>query len=650
MSETLVLCGGTNAPKRGAAKTLRLNLGGSNANVSLQIEDISRRMVANIPDVLTDLLEVATYVYCADQLVSRGGNAAQALGADWRRQLNFVIPVREHDLWTSPEVSESLARLLAFMSDEDLRFEFAPASSPAPRSSYFDFPDQEGAEFSADEVALFSGGLDSLAGAVETLEQKEHRLLLVSHQSSPKLAGHQLHLVRELRSRFPGRVLHVPVRITKRADRTVEFTQRTRSFLFAALAIVVGRLTDSRLRFYENGVVSFNLPIASQVVGARATRSTHPRVMRDLDAFLSALLGKVIEVQNPYIWKTKAEVAAVLAQSGHSDLLPHSVSCSHVYNMTKLKTHCGRCSQCLDRRFATLAVGLGETDPEEMYEVDLLTGPRDEGVDRTMAESFVRHAQEFVKMSDVGFVGRFGGHVARAAGGFLGLTADQVVTHAISLHQRHGQAVMSVLELGFKKHARALAVGTLPGSCILRLVGEGEASVPQAAIRDPTETEGSEGSPRDGRDFGRTSEIRLAVDAAKKKVLIRGIEPIRSPGSFALVAVLVEAYEKDRSEGRAPENNRYVNTIEMTKILGVNDIALRRRVVRLRRSVADAFESCFGLPLGGDAVIQNQPWHGYRLNPLVRVVAPDQIDRGEKRHDFDSGRHDSSIGASKTTN
>jgi hypothetical protein len=103
MSETLVLCGGTSAPKRGAAKTLRLNLGGSNANVSLRIEDISRRMVADIPDVLTDLLEVATYVYCADQLVSRGGEAAQALGADWRRQLNFVVPVREPDLWTLPE-------------------------------------------------------------------------------------------------------------------------------------------------------------------------------------------------------------------------------------------------------------------------------------------------------------------------------------------------------------------------------------------------------------------------------------------------------------------------------------------------------------------------------------------------------------------
>ena len=33
------------------------------------------------------------------------------------------------------------------------------------------------------------------------------------------------------------------------------------------------------LRFYENGVVSMNLPMSAQVVGTRATRTTHPRVL-----------------------------------------------------------------------------------------------------------------------------------------------------------------------------------------------------------------------------------------------------------------------------------------------------------------------------------------------------------------------------------
>lgn len=43
-------------------------------------------------------------------------------------------------------------------------------------------------------------------------------------------------------------------------------------FLYAALA--VGR--DS-LRVYENGVVGLNLPLVGQLVGSRASRTTHPR-------------------------------------------------------------------------------------------------------------------------------------------------------------------------------------------------------------------------------------------------------------------------------------------------------------------------------------------------------------------------------------
>src|SRR5262245_10240423 len=138
MGETLVLCGGASPPKRRGAEALNLNLGGKGANISLRIEDISRRMIAKIPDVLTDLIEVAAYIYCADQLISRGGDAMQALGADWRRRLIFVIPVREPDRWKRPEVSEALLRLLGFMSDEDFDFLFETASSPAPADSYFD--------------------------------------------------------------------------------------------------------------------------------------------------------------------------------------------------------------------------------------------------------------------------------------------------------------------------------------------------------------------------------------------------------------------------------------------------------------------------------------------------------------------------------
>ena len=114
MGERVVLCGGVENSSPRTADELRLSLTGPNANISLRIEDISRRMVADVPAELTDLLEVAAYVYCADQLVSRGGEATRALGGDWRRKLRFVVPVRKPELWTSVELKLGLERLLSF--------------------------------------------------------------------------------------------------------------------------------------------------------------------------------------------------------------------------------------------------------------------------------------------------------------------------------------------------------------------------------------------------------------------------------------------------------------------------------------------------------------------------------------------------------
>ena len=97
---------------------------------------------------------------------------------------------------------------------------------------------------------------------------------------------------------------------------------------------------------------------------------------------------------------------------GHADLARYSISCSGVYNIARVHTHCGCCSQCLDRRFGTLVAGYGEDDPEEMYDTDLLTGAREGEIDRTMAKSFVRHALELTRLNDRGFVSKFAGDLA----------------------------------------------------------------------------------------------------------------------------------------------------------------------------------------------------------------------------------------------
>ena len=296
---------------------LRLQRFGSKSNVDLKLQDISRRMVAKVPDLLADLLDIATYVLCADEAVSRGGEVRNGLGADWRRRFRFVIPVRIPHRWSSPEVTGALTDVLTFLTEDEFAFEFEPLTNPPLSQDYLDLRREGPAAFAADEVVLFSGGVDLLAGAIEELASHGHRVVLISHQSSTKMADRQRFLAGQLRDRFPGKVLHIPVRVKKDSSlQTVEYTQRSRAFLFGALAAAVASLMGRRrIRFYENGIVSFNLPIAAQVVGTQATRTTHPRVIRDLSRFLSVLQQHDVAVENPFVWKTKSDVARMLGQS-----------------------------------------------------------------------------------------------------------------------------------------------------------------------------------------------------------------------------------------------------------------------------------------------------------------------------------------------
>ena len=70
----VILCGGVQPTGTLAARdVMSLALHGGNANVHLKLSDISSAMASNVPGVLVDLIELAAYVFAADQAVKRGG-------------------------------------------------------------------------------------------------------------------------------------------------------------------------------------------------------------------------------------------------------------------------------------------------------------------------------------------------------------------------------------------------------------------------------------------------------------------------------------------------------------------------------------------------------------------------------------------------
>ena len=75
-NERSILCGDVtgDALPFNKKKPLSLRLWGTGENVSLCINDIRSQLLKDIPSSFHDLVEIATYVYCADQAITRGGD------------------------------------------------------------------------------------------------------------------------------------------------------------------------------------------------------------------------------------------------------------------------------------------------------------------------------------------------------------------------------------------------------------------------------------------------------------------------------------------------------------------------------------------------------------------------------------------------
>jgi hypothetical protein len=615
-NEHLVLCGGLDRPRKGSVSGVNLNLHGTSPNVRLRIADISTRLVTNIPDVLVDLLEVASYIYAADAAISRGGETDAQMGARWRRKFRFVIPVRQPDLWSSDPVLSALVETLSFLSEDDYELEFKHLTNPPAVEGYFEFPDPEGIGFTPDEVILFSGGLDSFAGTVEQLAEPGKNVALVSHLSASKIAGAQKHLVDQLRSRFgPDRLLHVPVWANFDASSGRETTHRVRSFLFAALGAVTARLFDkNRICLFENGVVSLNLPPVGQVVGARATRTTHPQALAGFRRVLAAVLREPFALDNPFAWMTKAEVIGRISANGCGDLIRHTRSCTRVRDMTTLHSHCGQCSQCLDRRFAILAAGQEHEDPEEAYKVELFLGERQAGPDREIALAFVRSASKIDQMADVAFFAHYG-ETSRIVG-FFPEPTDAVASRIFDLHRRHASAVCRVFDEAISSHAAALREGSLSSACLLSLV----VSQPGGARAYGERTEAWEQAETID------AVIRIAIDEKLKRVIFYRWGEVRGQNA-ALIIALAERFRQATRKERAPENYPFTETAKLVGQINCADQeTLRKQVLRCRNKLRQLATNAGDSPPSLDAVIENSQWHGYRLNPSrVRIVALSEV-------------------------
>jgi 7-cyano-7-deazaguanine synthase in queuosine biosynthesis len=631
MTRHLILCGGL-APCQGEnGQKHELTIADVPGGIDLRVEQLQRQMVSDIPDILIDLLEIAAYVYAADSKVRRGGYHMKHVGAQWRRQFQFAIPVRNPDLWSSPLVRDALVETIEFLADDSYDFRIEKLGQPEPGPSYFEFGDEgEGVGFVPDEIVLFSGGLDSFSGVLTELKHEGRRVALVSHRSSPKMLADQAKLLKALETKLGrGRLQHVPVRLTLAEGTSAESTHRTRSFLHAALGLIVARLfRRHRLRFYENGVTSLHLPISAHVLGARATRSTHPRVLAGLTKLFSEIHGAPFVVENPYFWKTKADIVGSIVGHGCGDLIGLTRSCASVRAQTTMHPHCGHCSQCIDRQFATLAAAAEDGfDPKTDYDIDLLEGPREPFEQVSMLASYVSTVSKIDVMSDRAFFATFG--EASRVYRYLSDPAPIVGEKLFDLYKRHAASVCRVLDREIASNAAQIRANALPPSCLLMIAASqrsGQVARPIVATQADI---GLEDDPRDMETGGRVREpeIFMAFDESGERVVIVGLGAI-SGALFQLLDALRQTFRSAREAELLPQNYPFLKTADLAHELNLDGASIRKRVSRFRNEeIVTLCKAAGRHVLPEDAIIENLPWNRYRLNPFrVRLVALSEIE------------------------
>jgi 7-cyano-7-deazaguanine synthase in queuosine biosynthesis len=298
-----------------------------------------------------DFLIISSCVYCIDRLIKRKTNSVDG----WSRELSVTFPVSNVAGWKGQ--SRNLSDLLSFLTGDYWDTSFVKSKFELPTPEEIDFQLQE-----FTEVNLFSGGLDSLIGAIDALNDRKRKTFLISHYD-PQMHGpksDQSDLIEVLSSQYKDRLKNLPsIKVFLEASNSVkETTLRSRSILFMALATVVADTRKVKIVVPENGTVSLNYPLSPSRRSACSTRTTHPTLVKSVHDLLSGQ-GLTSEIVNPYEFQTKGEMVEGCRDIDFlKKILQKSNSCGkrgHRVHWEKPDaSHCGVCMPCVYRRASLL--------------------------------------------------------------------------------------------------------------------------------------------------------------------------------------------------------------------------------------------------------------------------------------------------------
>jgi hypothetical protein len=350
---------------------VRLLLHADDANISFSFDALERQVGHPLRSRVKDLLDIGVAVYMSDRCTRRWRNL--------RRRMGLLMPVRHPEVWKAAQ--RELERAVSFLGRDDFQVHFEEREEEANSDS---LGDSYSIEHSKRCVCLFSGGVDSVAGAVWAVERGLSPIL-VSHYANNQLGCNQRALASQLKEKLDRTLVCVELtqgsleRLKSQGvpDDLLTMLQSSEYHVTAdeVPSLLAGMLEDESVDRYqeilkhsevlehvgiyatkargkilktprspmaqhlrsflflsgigtiyvfENGPVALN-PLFSE---ARVnTHTAHPHFLAYFQALIRAVFGVDLTIENPFVYQTKGEVAKNLAGPKVGGLVAKTCSC-----------------------------------------------------------------------------------------------------------------------------------------------------------------------------------------------------------------------------------------------------------------------------------------------------------------------------------
>lgn len=448
---------------------------GPRAELNLRIDTLSGLLSGEVSGTAGDLLYIACCCLAADQRVNRGSKRIDIHRQKWRRQFMLVLPVTAPEMWNRPDVVKALTEALVFATEDEWTLVFVKRPPETILKTLFGKDVDRATRGDPDCVVLFSGGMDSLCTTVEAIAEQGLRPVALSFKPANQVSSAQTELIQALRRRFPGWSLpHVGFSSHRQGGGEPDPSQRTRAFALVALGSAVAEsLGIESVLLADNGYVSINPPISGELAGALASRGTHPTLIRLMNRLVALVFEQPIAIMNPLADRTRAEALEVLKRHDCQDLIANTVTCGKFRSRYQSRhvSHCGVCSQCVDRRFAIIRSGLEDLEPADRYVVDIFLHELPAGEALKIAPMYVEFAQKAARLSPESIF-----RLVNQLAGCLDPESEDIQRDAYALGHvlwRHSKDVTAVLADMIARYRQELATGDLPIRSLLRFVAGG---------------------------------------------------------------------------------------------------------------------------------------------------------------------------------